>query len=143
MFHHGPLGSTLKTSNPLDLWEAFPKFQIMIEILILSWPLVSMSCTHSLLPLPPPKKKKPKKKKNAACMNYDWTWSSHQEVRRQSPLRFSPHFVPLQDSLHYYLHSPRLNTDCKVRCLFHTLTFALQALSMRGILLTLHFATRI
>ena len=41
------------------------------------------------------------------------------------------------------IHSPRLNTDCKVRCFFHTLTFAFQALSMRGILLTPYFAIRI
>ena len=40
-----------------------------------------------------------------ACMNYVWTWSSHQEVRRQSPSRFSPNFDPLHDDLHFYLHA--------------------------------------
>ena len=44
-------------------------------------------------------------KKRVACMNYVWTWSSHQEVRRQSPLRFGPHFDPLHDGLHSYLHA--------------------------------------
>ena len=42
-----------------------------------------------------------------------------------------------------YMHLPRLNTDCKVRCLFHTLTFAFQALPIKSILLTSYFATRI
>ena len=137
-----PLGSTSKTSNTSDLWEACPKFKITTEILILSWPLVSMSCTHFF----PQKKqinKQKQKKKKATCMNYVWTWSSHQKVCRQSPLRFSPHFDPLHDGPHSYLHSPQSNIDCKVRCLFHTLTFALQALSMKGILLTPYFATRI
>ena len=46
-----------------------------------------------------------KKKKKIACMNYVWTWSPHQEVRRQSPSRFGPHFDPLHDRLHFYLHA--------------------------------------
>ena len=66
-----PLGSTSKiqfhrtsrkyvqTSNPSELWKACPKFKITIEILILSWLLVSKSCTHFFFP----KKKKIKNKK--------------------------------------------------------------------------------
>ena len=44
-----------------------------------------------------------------------------------------------------YMHHTftMVNTDCKVRCLFHTLTFTFQALPMMGILLTPYFATRI
>ena len=29
----------------------------------------------------------------------------HQEVRKQSPSRFSPHFDPQHDHLHFYLHA--------------------------------------
>ena len=46
-----------------------------------------------------------KKIKKFACMNYVWTWSPHQEVRRQSPSRFGPYFDPLHDHLHFYLHA--------------------------------------
>ena len=42
-----------------------------------------------------------------------------------------------------YMHSLQLNIVCKIRYLFNTLTSAFQALSMRSILLTPNFATRI
>ena len=126
----GPLKTWAKAQKSLVLWKQ-ESGSIVLQ--------VSISCTHSK-----------KKKKKIACMNYVWTWSPHQEVHRQSPLRFGPHFDPLHDYMHFYLHaflstciihSPWLNTDSKVRCLFHTLTFAFQALPIRGILLTPYFAT--
>ena len=48
---------------------------------------------------------KKKKKKKFTCTNYIWTWSPHQEVRRQSFSRFGPHFDSQHDHLHFYLHA--------------------------------------
>ena len=58
----GPLGSTSKFKS-MDLWGACPKFKITIKILILSWPQVSMSCTHFFPKKQTIKKKKKRKRK--------------------------------------------------------------------------------
>ena len=85
-----------KTFDPLKTWVEAQKSLVFWKhepgSIVLQ---VSISSTHS----------KKKKKKNFACMNYVWTWSLHQEVRRQSPSRFGPHFDPLHDHLHFYLHA--------------------------------------
>ena len=84
-----------KTFDPLKTWAKAQKSLVFWKHELGSVVLqVSISCTHSK-----------KKKKKFACMNYVWTWSPHQEVRRQSPSRFGPHFDPLHDHLHFYLHA--------------------------------------
>ena len=120
----GPLKTWAKAQKSLVLWKHEPGSVVL---------QVSISCTHS---------KKTKKKLHA------WT-----TFGPDPPTKRYVGNLP-QDSVHIlihnmticifiYIHSPQLNTDCKVRCLFHTLTFAFQALPMGGILLTPHFTTRI
>ena len=76
-----------KPKKSLVLWKHETRFRTfgplkhMTKISIFFCPQVSMFCTHS-------------KKKKIACMNYIWTWSSYQEVCRQSPSKFSLHFNP-------------------------------------------------
>ena len=84
-----------RTFDPLKTWAKGQKSLVLgkheLRSVILQ---VSISCTHSK-----------EKKKKIACMNYVWTWSPYQEIRRQSPSRFGPHFDPLHDHLHFYLHA--------------------------------------
>ena len=58
-----------------------------------------------------------KKKKKIACMNYVWTWSPHQEVRRQSPSRFGPHFE-FVTSTHHFIHISQNILNLWMRLIF-------------------------
>ena len=64
------------------------------------------------------------------CLNFPISW-----LKSLSTLfKFSN--LMIEESFNFIFQSPWLNTDCKVWCLFHTLTFSFQALLVRAILLT-------